>query len=49
MPINIYLGRIAMAELPILFLKQAVWILILWLISRFIWSKATKKIIVNGG
>ena len=49
MPINIYLGRIALEELPLLFFKQTLWILILWLISRFIWSRATRKIIVNGG
>lgn len=48
-PINVYLGRIYMADMPLLFLKQAMWIVILWLVSRFIWSRATKKIIVNGG
>ena len=48
-PINIYLGRIDAVDLPMIFLKQAAWIVVLWLFARFIWSRATHKIIVNGG
>lgn len=48
-PINIYLGKVSMMNIGILLVKQLVWISILQIIGGWIWSRAVKKLVVQGG
>lgn len=48
-PVMIYLGKYSSNELIFALLKQAAWIVILYLIGSVIWRKVTKRLIVLGG
>ncbi len=48
-PISIYLGNFDFKVTCIAFLKQAVWIIILYIISSLMWKNAVKKLVHQGG
>jgi len=48
-PVQIYLGKITGNEIAINFLRQVIWIAILYLIGEIMWRCGQKKLIVQGG
>lgn len=48
-PIQIYLGQIGIKEVWPIYLKQGVWIVLLYAIGRLLWVKGIKKLVVVGG
>jgi ABC-2 type transport system permease protein len=48
-PISIYLGRTPFSETGRVLLIQAFWMLFMYLIERWIWSKAFRRVMVQGG
>lgn len=48
-PISIFLGKYEISKCLILILEQLIWIVILYLLSEFIWKKAVHKLVVQGG
>jgi len=48
-PINIYLGKVNIVDVGPLLVKQLVWIVVLQFIGGLIWSRAVKKLVVQGG
>jgi ABC-type uncharacterized transport system permease subunit len=48
-PIAIYLGAISGAELVRSLVISAGWIVLLWLIMRLVWSRAVRRVVVQGG
>ena len=48
-PVQIYLGEISGSDILISFIKQCLWILILYCIGEFLWNKGIKKLVVQGG
>ncbi|MFB6115901.1 MAG: ABC transporter permease [Candidatus Nanosalina sp.] len=48
-PINVYLMRTTGTDILLLFGKQLFWIAVLYVLSRYLWKKALKKLTVQGG
>lgn len=48
-PVNIYLGNYSGAQIAQTLVLQFGWMIILWLVSRWIWSQSIRKIIIFGG
>lgn len=48
-PISIYLGRTATTEIFSTICMQMFWVAVIYLLGRFIWAKAEKRVIVQGG
>lgn len=48
-PFRIYCGDLTGADIPLAILKQIFWFLTLTLAGLFLWKKAEKKIVVQGG
>lgn len=48
-PINVYFGDISEYEIIQVFIKQGIWILVLYILAKFIFNRAIKNITVNGG
>ncbi|TJY41095.1 hypothetical protein E5161_15470 [Cohnella pontilimi] len=48
-PINIYLGRVTPSEAMSIIVIQLAWLVVLWLVERFMWSKIQTKLTVQGG
>lgn len=48
-PLNIFLGKVTIREVGILYLHQLIWILILFSIGNIMWQKAQHKLIIQGG
>lgn len=48
-PVSIYIGRLAGADALWGLTIQAAWVVILGLLVRFIWSRAMRKVVVQGG
>lgn len=48
-PLKLYLGQMTAEQILICFLKQIVWVLILWLVGEIIWRKGNRKLVVQGG
>lgn len=48
-PISIYLGQVPHEEIVLVLVRQLVWAVVLFTLSRLIWSRAKKKLIVQGG
>ena len=48
-PFRIYCGDLAMGEVPSMMLKQVFWLVMLVLAGVLIWSRAERKIVVQGG
>lgn len=48
-PINIWLGEFDMSTLYFVILKQIIWIIILYFVSKKFFEHAVKKITINGG
>ncbi|WP_308406025.1 ABC transporter permease [Streptomyces naphthomycinicus] len=48
-PLSIYVGRIPVNRVPREVAVQAVWCLLLWLITRTLWKRAESRVAVQGG
>lgn len=48
-PVMIYLGKYAGNELAFVLLRQAAWVIILYLLGSWIWQQVTKRLVVLGG
>lgn len=48
-PVMIYLGKYTGKTLGFMLLRQAVWIVILYVMGSLIWRKVTKRLVVLGG
>jgi len=48
LPMRIYLGRIPMEEVPVEFLKEAIWIVSLALLNIIIWKKGVRLYVAMG-
>lgn len=48
-PINIWLGNITMQEITFVIIKQIIWGIILYIISKIFFNHAVKNITINGG
>lgn len=48
-PANIWLGRLAVPEVAIGFLAQALWLIFLWFLVRFVWAQGLRIYSAEGG
>lgn len=48
-PVMIYLGKYSGKVLGFMLLRQAVWVVILYVLGSLIWRKVTKRLVVLGG
>ena len=48
-PINIWLGNITMQEILFVIIKQIIWGIILYIVSKLFFNHAVKNITINGG
>lgn len=48
-PVMIYLGKYSGQMLGFVLLRQAVWVVILYVLGSLIWKKVTKRLVVLGG
>lgn len=48
-PVMIYLGKYTGRTLGFILLRQAVWVVILYVLGSLIWKKVTKRLVVLGG
>lgn len=48
-PVQIYLGQIAIRSVFLVYIKQLIWISILFFTGRLLWYKGIKKLVVVGG
>lgn len=48
-PVQIYLGQLTIPEILQGFAVQMIWILLLFLVGKVLWSKGQKKLVVQGG
>lgn len=48
-PMELYLGKIALSSVPWIFLQQGVWIAVLWLTSVLLWRREVKRLVLQGG
>lgn len=48
-PVMIYLGKYTGSDLAAVLVRQAVWVIILYVLGTYLWKKITKRLIVLGG
>lgn len=48
-PVMIYLGKYSMAELEFVLARQAIWMVLLYLLGSLIWKRVTTRLVVLGG
>lgn len=48
-PVMIYLGKYSGNELAFVLLRQATWVVILYILGSLIWKQVTKRLVVLGG
>ncbi|MDE6186376.1 MAG: ABC-2 family transporter protein, partial [Lachnospiraceae bacterium] len=48
-PVMIYLGKYSGKMLAFVLLRQAVWIVILYVLGSIIWKRVTRRLVVLGG
>lgn len=48
-PINIYFGNLSNIEILQVIIKQGIWLILLYIVAKFLFKKAVKNITVNGG
>ncbi len=48
-PVMIYLGKYAGMDLAVVLTKQALWVVILYVLGSLIWKRVTKRLVVLGG
>lgn len=48
-PVMVYLGKYTGQQLAFVLAKQLVWIVLLYLLGTYLWSRITKRLIVLGG
>lgn len=49
LPASIFAGQVTGAEVVRPFLVQAAWIVVLGLVVRVVWSRAQRKVVIQGG
>ncbi|MFE6035918.1 ABC transporter permease [Streptomyces sp. NPDC056452] len=48
-PISIYVGRIPLDQAPRHLVEEVCWVVVLALLTRFVWSRAARRVTVQGG
>ncbi|MPY58894.1 ABC transporter permease [Streptomyces spongiae] len=48
-PLSLYIGRIPLSDAPAQLAIQAVWVVLLFLFTRFLWRQAARRVISQGG
>lgn len=48
-PVMIYLGKYSGNELVFMLFRQAVWVVILYMLGSLVWKRVTKRLVVLGG
>ena len=48
-PLSLYIGRIPLSDAPAQLAVQAAWVLLLFLFTRFLWRRAARRVISQGG
>lgn len=48
-PVQFYLGQLQGKDMLVPFIKQIIWIVILFFFCDFLWKKARKKLVIQGG
>lgn len=48
-PLNIFLGKVPLPRVGILYLEQCFWIVLLYVTGRILWKLAQRKLIIHGG
>jgi ABC-2 type transport system permease protein len=48
-PLSLYIGRIPLSDLPAQLAVQAVWVLLLALLTRLLWRRAAARVVSQGG
>jgi ABC-2 type transport system permease protein len=48
-PLSIYIGRIQLSSAPAQLAVQAVWVVILALLTRLLWRRAAARVVSQGG
>ena len=48
-PLQLYLGKIPNNQLPVVFFNQILWWLLLFVLGRWLWSRAIARLTVQGG
>lgn len=48
-PVNLYLGKYGFSETVNFIGLQVVWVIVLWLIARMVYSHVIKRVVVQGG
>lgn len=48
-PVIIYMGKCSLSDAIMILLRQAIWVVLLYLLGSIIWKKVTKKLVVLGG
>ena len=48
-PLSFYVGRLALADAPVVIARQLAWCLLLTGLNRMVWRKAEKQVTVQGG
>ena len=49
LPISLYIGRIPLSEAPVKLVFETCWILFLATVTRFLWSRAARRVTSQGG
>ena len=48
-PAKIYFGQTQIAQCPFVFVKQLIWLVVLFVLSKCMWESGKKKIVLQGG
>ncbi len=48
-PLSIYVGRIGLSDVPVQLAVQAAWVVVLALLTRWVWRRAARRVISQGG
>jgi ABC-2 type transport system permease protein len=48
-PLNIFLGKVPVGDIGLLFVEQCIWIVILYAICQLLWKLAGRRLIIHGG
>jgi ABC-type uncharacterized transport system permease subunit len=48
-PVSIYIGRLEGVDALRGLVVQAVWVVLLGIVVRFVWSRALRRVVIQGG
>lgn len=48
-PLSLYIGRIPLSDAPAQLAIQAAWVVVLYLFTRFLWRRAARRVVSQGG